>query len=273
MPEPLPYFEQSLFAAHPFRFQMRFRKASIRDFYSPSNDRAKLLSERRKWNDAAPERTTLLLPEGNDLLQRAVSEIFESPPSSLANDLQGLDLLKSLSISVEPDFLLLQHGVQPQSSRIVGGAVCFPSSWALEEKLGQSMEFTHGPVPNLNAELGEQISRFLQKNPPGISWERTNWGLSRSPELNQHPSRKLPRLNEDITPADVFMRVEWQSLAALPPNGVIFGIRVYVYPFSEVMNRIQWKEGLKREIETMPAEMLKYKGLLACREKLLNFLR
>lgn len=272
-PTPISYFEETLFPEHPFRLQMRFRKAPVHEFFGPSEAREQLLQERKKWLEQSPEKTALILPEGEPLLRRAIAEVFlPDGLSGIQTNGTDLDLLKQTSSVVEPDFLLLQTGKESDVHTVVAGAVCFPSSWPLEEKIGQTMEFTHGPVPGLNEKLGDQITRFLQKIPPGISWERTNWGLSRSSELNQHPGRKLPRLTGDIKPDEVWMRIEWQSLVSLPPSGVLFGIRVFVYPLSEVMLRPRWRAGLKQDLETMPEEMLKYKGLWNARPKLLGFL-
>jgi hypothetical protein len=269
MPAPMDYFEQSLFAEHDFRFQMRFRKAALRDFYMPSAESPEILAERRKWLATMPEKTALLLPDGEALLRRVATEFLNDVPKM---NVAGFDLLRMTSAALEPDFLLLKPANGETDSKIAGGAICFPSSWAFEEKLGQTMEFTHGPVPGLNATLGGQISRFLQKIPPGLSWERTNWGLSRSPELNQHPSRHLPRLDETASAEEVFLRIEWQSLASFPPEGVLFGIRVYVFPFRDVLEKAAWRSGLKRDLESMPEALLRYKGLWKAKSKLLELL-
>ena len=53
-------------------------------------------------------------------------------------------------------------------------------------------------VPLTRTTRGLIGTKELARMKPGISWERINWGLSRSPELNQHPSRKLPRLIETV---------------------------------------------------------------------------
>ena len=96
------------------------------------------------------------------------------------------------------------------------------------------MEFIHGPVPGLNAQLGRSIDTFLAKLTPGAAWLRHNWGLSRSPELNQHPSRPLPRLDDSAALADAWLRVEQQALMALPASGgVLFAIRIAMHPLDK----------------------------------------
>ena len=73
----------------------------------------------------------------------------------------------------------------------MAGAICFPSSWAPEEKLGLPVHTIHDPVPTLNEQLGVRIGKFLAGIRPGKAWERVNWGLSGSPGLNQHPAPSL----------------------------------------------------------------------------------
>ena len=60
-------------------------------------------------------------------------------------------------------------------------------------ELGLPVHAIHSPVPTLNENLGARIDKFLANLKPGKAWERSNWGLSRSAELNQHPTRDSRR--------------------------------------------------------------------------------
>jgi hypothetical protein len=172
----------------------------------------------------------------------------------------------------EPDFLLLRPDAAGRF-QLVGGCVCFPSSWSLAEKVGQPMEFIHAPVPGLNAQLGRSIDTFLTKLAPGTAWFRHNWGLSRSAELNQHPSRSLPRLNSSVTPKEVSLRVERQALMALPSSGgVLFAIRIEMHSLAKVKRDAAVAEHLARALRTMPEEVAAYKGLAAAREHVAGLL-
>src|SRR5690606_3014151 len=135
--------------------------------------------------------------------------------------------LLRLGAALEPDILLLSPG--PGGRRILQAlCVCFPSSWTPTEKLGRAMDFIHEPAPGLNQSLGAQIDTFLSRLQPGVGWLRSNWGLSASPERNQHPARKLARLFEGSTLDATWLRVERQCLMALPAaGGVLFGIRIH----------------------------------------------
>ncbi|HIL25722.1 MAG TPA: DUF3445 domain-containing protein, partial [Verrucomicrobia bacterium] len=61
-------------------------------------------------------------------------------------------------------------------------------------KNGLPVHAIHSPVPTLNKNLGARIDKSLANLEPGKAWERSNWGLSRSAELNQHPTRDIPRV-------------------------------------------------------------------------------
>ena len=128
-------------------------------------------------------------------------------------------------------------------------------------------------MPGLNQQLGRQIEGFLDKIRPGISWERANWGLSRSPELNQHPERRLPRLDAAVTLGEVWLRIELQSLVALPRSqGILFGIRLEIHRLAEVKQDVAAAERLCRALATMPDDMARYKNLAAARSTIIRLL-
>ena len=108
---------------------------------------------------------------------------------------------------------------------------------------------------------------------PDIASLRANWGLSRSPELNLHPKREVPRLDASVTIEEVWLRVEHQALIALPrTGGVLFGIRVVVHPLAEVKRDAEAARGLRRALQTMPEPMAVYKGIAAARDRLIEIL-
>ncbi|MFA6547238.1 MAG: heme-dependent oxidative N-demethylase subunit alpha family protein, partial [Limisphaerales bacterium] len=130
------------------------------------------------------------------------------------------------------------------------------------------------PVPHLNGQLASPIHNFLSRLKPGTAWCRANWGLSRSPELNQHPARGLPKFAPPLREDEVWLRVEDQVLVALPEScGVLFGIRMTVLPLVEVKRHPAAVCGLARALQTMPDAMLEYKSLLAAKDELLRLLQ
>lgn len=260
-----------------FGLRMRFSKGEPADFYKPGKQHTSVIAERRKWIASDPDVHVALIPPGIGLLDEtvALADSLGTIPGVSSKDFSGLDPLnrcKLLGEHWEADFLLMKpddEGV----FRLYGGCLCFPSHWDLRQKLGLSMADVHAPVPGLNETLGRQIDGFLRQIKPGISWERANWGLSRTPELNLHPARRLPRLDAGVTLDDVWFRLEEQSLVSLPASGgILFGIKLVILPMREIKHDPDTRAGMIRALRTMPEPMAAYKGIAPARERLLELM-
>lgn len=253
----IPFSPADLFPAGDYALHMKFRRGGIEDFFR-NRDSNGLLEERSRWIEQ-----TAFSSDRETLAET------EELAASLGICARGM---VELGRNWEPDLLILKPGASGQME-LVGSAVCFPSSWAPEEKFGKALDFIHAPVPGLNEKLGAPVRQFMERIKPGISWERINWGLSRSPELNQHPKRNLPRLNESVRVDEVFFRAEYQSLVALPRSGgVLFGIRLGIEPLGKICEDGAMREGLARALRTMPEDMARYKGLATARGAILKML-
>lgn len=269
----LPYSTNDLFPSGDFAFHMRFRRGDIANFYKNSAARADLLAERKKWLNADAQKYAAALPEAESLLAEAV-ELAQSLGISTNTGATPAETMRSLGSAWEPDLLLLRSQTSAAQPMLVAGCVCFPSSWALEEKIGRPLDTIHAPVPTLNDQFANPVQQFLARMKPGISWERINWGLSRSPELNQHPSRQLPRLNSTVNLEEVWFRAEYQSLVSLPKtSGVLFGIRLIIEPLSKFQSDRAFLDGLSRAIASMPEPIAVYKGIAGARQRLLELLQ
>lgn len=261
-----------------FGLQMRFTRGDIAAFYKPSDAYKRVTDERRMWIARDPQLHVALRPGGQALLDETVDMAVSlgTLPGHATTDsfsrLAPIDRCRLLGELWEADFLLMKpddEGV----FRMVGGCLCFPSHWDLGEKLGLPMTAIHAPVPGLNETLGRQIDGFLQRIKPGISWERSNWGLSRTSELNLHPSRSLPRLDASVSLDEVWFRLEEQSLVALPAAaGILFGIRLVNRPFREIKTDAAARQGMIRALQTMPEPMARYKGIAVARQRLIEVL-
>jgi len=261
----LPYSTAEIFPAGDFAFTMRFRRGEIADFFRNTARNESLLAERRKWLSETPERYAASLPEAGPILSQ-VSQLARAVGVNASPN------IFDLGRNWEPDLLILrvEPNVQP---RLVAGCVCFPSSWSLEEKIGHPLDFIHKPVATLNEQFASPIQQFMARMKPETSWERINWGLSRSPELNQHPARKLPRLDSSVSLHEVFFRAEYQSLVSLPSSGgVLFGIRLVIEPVEQLRSDPVFVEGLSRALKSMPEPIAQYKGLAAARERIISLL-
>jgi len=260
------------------RFYMRFELGNLADYFKPTESHDKIVAERRRWFVTNPAAYAALLPEGVPLLDEAITlaqglQILPAESDGLlAKAKSPWEKCLALGELWEPDFVLLKPEAD-ETFRVVAGCVCFPSSWSLPEKIGHPMEFVHGVVPGLHAVLGKQINSMLGKMKPGIAWQRMNWSLSASPELNQHPERVLPQFASTTPPAEIYLRLEDQTLVKLPETqGVLFGIRILVHPLIEVKKDPDVARGLARALKTMAEPVAAYKKLSACRATAVQFL-
>jgi dimethylamine monooxygenase subunit A len=257
-----------LFSASGFRWQMGLRAGDAQSFFAPTLENRDILAERSQLLDESPADYAVLTQTGLALLEEtrrlalAVGVIAPAADRSI----------ESLGRALEPDFVLLL----PSSSGpvVVGGVVCFPSSWALPDKIGRTLDQTHAPVPALNSQLSERIRTALDRLAPGTAWERDNWGLARDANRNHHPRRPRKRLDETVEQNEVWLRVERQILYRLPDTGgILFGIRLEITPWDAIAQIEDAAAGLRRGLETMPDDIAAYKGLASAKDRILSWLR
>jgi hypothetical protein len=267
-----------LFSDADYRFQPALRRGSAAEFFRPTTAHTELCAERKRWLGSEPHLYSATIPDVHQLLEECVAlaaewgNISENEGQSLSKIKETSQLCVHLGELWEPDFLLLKPN-GADDFVLLGGCVCFPSSWRLDEKIGRPLHFIHGAVPELNAQLGRSIASVLRGLKTGSAWLRHNWGLTRSTELNQHPSRTLPRLDASVAFDEVWLRVEHQALVALPNSGgVLFGLRIALHPLAEVNADETARKRLTHALQTMPENIAAYKGIATARGKLLELL-
>ena len=253
-----------LFPASDYRLPMNVRPGEAKRFWSDSPEAARVLAERRRWMDAAPQRHWLFLPEAEQATAEAVAWFSSGVGRAFAD-------AREAACALEPDWVLL-GGDAARGFPVLGGAVVFPSGWALEEKLGRPLAQVHEPVPGLAAALGSQVATFLSRIAPGAEWERDNWGLSAEPSLNHHPAQRPARLAEGATLDATWLRLEQQFLTRLPRTpAILFGIRVTNHRLDALLGTHPALAGrMAHALETMPEAMAAYKGVTAARTALVQ---
>ncbi|MBI5691258.1 MAG: DUF3445 domain-containing protein [Verrucomicrobia bacterium] len=258
----------TVFPEGDFRFHLTLRRGEPGAFFAGQDPTGRILEERRRWLEEDRERHAALEPEGVPLLAEFAELAVGwagTPPSRAAAPLDVVEMGKRL----EPDLLLLAR--EPGDTyRLRGGALCFPTGWALREKLGATLEEIHQPVPGLNEALAVPVQQFLGRMKPGIAYLRDNWGLAATDELNLHPERGLPAPRRPVNLAGLWLRVEHQALVALPRSGgIAFGIRISLVRLDGVVGT-PLAADLRRALATMPEPLAAYKRLLEVREDLLE---
>lgn len=273
--------DDEIFPAADYEHRLRLGRCLPAAFFQPweshpaPHSPTELIAERRRWIRDNPERHVLAL----DSASAALAELAEHAQSwtgmpladPAPSDSQALPLATAIGGSLEADFALLSVG--SGSPRLIAGCVCFPSSWAPEEKLGRSLDRIHEVVPDLNPTLGHAIEGFLARLKPGTAWIRANWGLSASPERNQHPARQLPRLRTPLDPGATWVRIEHQAVLILPRSGaLLFGIRIDQRPLTAFASQPSVARALAGALRSMPGPMAAYKGLHEVREAVADYL-
>ncbi len=263
-----------LFPDADFRFHLTLRRGEPEEFFRPRDPTGAVLAERSRWLVSAPQRYAAAQAELETPLREfaALAASWNAVPVSMDSTEPSVPtLLNRLGSALEPDLLFLTPDADRQF-RLRGGALCFPTGWALEEKLGHTLDFIHGVVPGLNNALGSPIHQFLTRLRPGSAFLRDNWGIAATPELNMHPERGFPPPRLPVNLDELWLRVEHQALLALPRSrGVFFGIRIALHRMSDVAAG-PYAKRVRRALATMPREVVAYKRVDEILPYLLNVL-
>ena len=188
---------------------------------------------------------------------------FEQAPLDLAGRL------------VQEDLSLMMPG--EQGYYLAAASVCFPQRWNLREKLGLPMASIHQKVPNYDKKLARPVDSVfdrLKENYPGL---RFNWSILNSPKLYLQSGKHKSQLNPEITAENagekLWLRVERQTIRRMPiSRGVLFTIRTYRYPLSQVTAVPGAAASLIEVIQTLPIAIQKYKSLPTFKSALLGYL-
>jgi hypothetical protein len=188
--------------------------------------------------------------------------------------------LRALGENLDEDFVFLLPG-DDGTWRVSAFVVCFPSGFNLAEKLGWVLGDVHSPVPGLEQKLEKSLERFFTKLAPGVEngVRRVNWGIARSAELftpNGTHVYEGQEVAEDaaICAEECCLRVERQTLWKLPGTGaIVFGIKTYMYPLSEIKAEEGEAERLAEAIEGLGDDMGRYKARGVWGKQVLEYLR
>jgi len=178
-----------------------------------------------------------------------------------------------LALAFAEDFAVIDGA----TARIPWLAVCLPSHWAPEEKIGLHFAQVHAPVADNQVLIaaGEHLARLVS----GVErWERFVWTVTRHPNLSQHPQRCSdapwsPDASADELAARAYFRTERQTFVPLPDHGqAIFTIHVDMQPLAAAITDATRAQRLHDAIASMSAAVLQYRGLTDARDRLLAWL-
>jgi dimethylamine monooxygenase subunit A len=186
--------------------------------------------------------------------------------------LQGLPaawrLAGLLSLAFAEDFAL----VDGRSGHIPWLAVCLPSHWAPEDKVGRHFASVHAPVADNSLLLKAADSLTALVCGPE-RWERFVWNVTDQPRLHAHPARSTGTRWAQTPVDSAWFRSERQTFIPLPQHQqAIFTIAVDVQPLADVLHTRERAQTLHAAVASMSPAVLAYRGLSAVREPLLAWL-
>ena len=192
-------------------------------------------------------------------------------------DLAKGPALLTAALLVPEDLVILRKS--GAGWRLVAAALAFPSSWVLAEKFGRPMHEIHAAVPGFGpgtrpAQLIERMFDNMRPETPMIRWNWSPYGDDRL----YHPDSLGPQTRRfDAAMANIFLRVERQTLRRLPQSGdIVFTIRIHLDPLATLeaqpdAGRIA--AALADQLLALDAAQLDYKGLTLERDRLVARLR
>jgi dimethylamine monooxygenase subunit A len=178
-----------------------------------------------------------------------------------------------LALAFAEDFAVIDGA----TARIPWLAVCLPSHWAPEDKVGRHFAQVHAPVAD-NQTLITASDHLARLVTGAERWERFVWTITRHPTLSQHPQRcdTTPwpfDANADALAVRAFFRTERQTFIPLPEHAqAIFTIHVEMQPLSHAITLPAQASQLHAALASMSPAVLAYRGLTEVRDRLLAWL-
>ena len=160
------------------------------------------------------------------------------------------------------------------------GMVTTQADWSLDFDIGMNFFEWHAPVP-LAHEMGifQRALKFLTAVQIGAPARRLNWTMTVNPLLDTSPENyhkwgiQKTTLTEENIGAKQHLRVELQTFWRLPrSNALVFPIRCYLISLQDLVTQPKWGRRLHRVIRDLPEELATYKGFIANRPKIVEYL-
>lgn len=178
-----------------------------------------------------------------------------------------------LSLALTEDFAVIDG----ETGRIPWLAVCLPSHWAPEDKVGKHFAEVHAPVADnrLLVTASDHLARLVTGSE---RWERFVWTITRHPRLHAHPKRcdEAPwsaTADVDELAASAFFRTEHQTFIPVPgQTQAIFTIHVQSGPLCNAFATSAQARQVHEALRTMSPAVLAYRGLGDARDRLLAWL-
>ena len=177
--------------------------------------------------------------------------------------------------NAQEDVVLLSN--RPEKGYpIVGGCVCFPSGWSIDQKAGQSILAVHQDVPGFEQHLYAATEKLMGRLKPLKTVWRTNWGIRPTNQLDQSPrhadfiAAERDLITNENAGTSCFFRVEFQTLTRLPCGDIVFTIHTEQCCLAELTE--QQRRNLLGVLKTCPDDTLAYKGIAPMLSPIVSYL-
>lgn len=165
------------------------------------------------------------------------------------------------------DFTLLDQ--RENNLWMDAGIATSQADWSLDFDVGMNFMEWHAPVPLAHQQgVFDRALKFLLALQLGKPVRRLNWTMTINSRLDTSPENyhKWGSDRVTVTPENVadkvHLRVELQALWRLPrSNAIAFSIRAYLIKMSELVTDLDKARRLHRVLESLPPELVNYKGL------------
>ncbi|HNW63851.1 MAG TPA: DUF3445 domain-containing protein [Piscinibacter sp.] len=178
-----------------------------------------------------------------------------------------------LSLAFAEDFAVIEG----TTARIPWLAVCLPSHWSPQDKVGRHFAEVHAPVADnrLLITASDHLARLVTGTQ---RWERFVWTITPQPQLDMHPLRAAKPTwpggaDAETLAALATFRTEHQTFIPVPGAGqAIFTIHVESRPLTQVATDAEVATPLHAALSSMSDAVLAYRGLTGARDRLLAWL-
>jgi dimethylamine monooxygenase subunit A len=178
-----------------------------------------------------------------------------------------------LALAFAEDFAI----VDADSGCIPWLAVCLPSHWAPEAKVGRHFREIHAPVAD-NAVLLAAGAHLMRLVTAPDRWERFVWTITPHSRLDSHPER-MAGVSWPVAASAAELaalacwRTERQTFIPLPAcRQAVFTIHVDAQPLVQAISSPAQAAQLHDAVASMSRAVLAYRGLEPARDRLLVWL-
>ncbi|KAK4225288.1 hypothetical protein QBC38DRAFT_445655 [Podospora fimiseda] len=237
-----------------------------------------------------------LLEELAEYLPRRYSTLYQKTDRGLKNlwsgedfDIIGDEKGKLVEDPMQMAARLVQDDLAIMIERddgqyyLLAGATLLAGFWRLEDKFGMSLSRIHtsGDVPQYKEKLEKGMTNFFRRVQPQEIVARNNYffqvddGLAWSESIGSEDSKEVSWSTAEKNRAieHHFFRSERQTLRRLPRSGgVVFTIRTYFHPITEIVKEDYVPGRLASAIRSWGDDVSRYKGKEKYGEILLEYL-